>query len=91
MISETSAVKSSEEVAKEIEAEMNAIKEVTLANKRQPEVQEPEDYDTDLEEESRSRFVPNFSSCNWTIILPTRENIVAFFIIRTYIGSKYFK
>lgn len=80
MISETSAVKSSEEVAKEIEAEMNAIKEVTLANKRQPEVQEPEDYDTDLEEESRSRFVPNFSSCNWTIILPTRENIVVFFL-----------
>ncbi|XP_078315300.1 uncharacterized protein LOC111129667 isoform X2 [Crassostrea virginica] len=55
MISETSAVKSSEEVAKEIEAEMNAIKEVTLANKRQPEVQEPEDYDTDLEEEKYPR------------------------------------
>lgn len=59
MISETSAVKgyekSAPEVAKEMEAEMNAIKQVTVANNRAPEVHvpEPEDYDTDLEEESK--------------------------------------
>lgn len=59
MLSETSAVKgyekSAPEVAKEMEAEMNAIKQVTVANNRAPEVHvpEPEDYDTDLEEESK--------------------------------------
>lgn len=61
MISETSAVKgyekSTPEVAKEMEAEMNAIKQVTVANNRAPEVHvpEPEDYDTDLEEEKYPR------------------------------------
>lgn len=67
MISETSAVKgyekSAPEVAKEMEAEMNAIKQVTVANNRAPEVHvpEPEDYDTDLEEESKWLIVLFYS------------------------------
>jgi hypothetical protein len=68
MISETSSVqrsgkvagKKAGEVSKEIEAEMNGIKEVTVANNRTTEVAEPEDYDTDLEEESRPNIFTLF-------------------------------
>lgn len=64
MISETSSLQRSGkvagEVSKEIEAEMNAIKEVAVANNRTTDVAEPEDYDTDLEEESRPQNFTNF-------------------------------
>lgn len=64
MISETSSLQRSGkvagEVSKEIEAEMNAIKEVAVANNRTTDVAEPEDYDTDLEEESRPQHFTNF-------------------------------
>ncbi|XP_048736283.2 leucine-rich repeat-containing protein 74B-like isoform X2 [Ostrea edulis] len=62
MISETSSLQRSGkvagEVSKEIEAEMNAIKEVAVANNRTTDVAEPEDYDTDLEEEKYPKCYP---------------------------------
>ncbi|XP_061173123.1 leucine-rich repeat-containing protein 74A-like [Saccostrea echinata] len=74
MISENSAVQKSgkrakaKKVSKEIEAEMNAIKEVTIANNLTAEVLEPEDYDTDLEEEK-------YPKC-YTVPLEERPRVI---------------